>query len=97
MAMYIPPEVIVVPAVFFSFASVAFARILFKHKEKMMELQGPKDARSTDLEARLARIEHAIDAMAIEMERVGEGQRFLTKVLSDPNTVPRVGSGQPPR
>lgn len=32
----------------------------------------------------LKRVEQAVDAIAIELERVGEGQRFLTKVLADP-------------
>ena len=91
--MYVSPEMVVVPVVFFIPASVVFARMWFKHKEKMAELQGPRDARNPELESRLARIEQAVDAMAIEMERVGEGQRFLTKVLSDPNATPRVGPG----
>ena len=34
-------------------------------------------------DARLERIEHAIDAMAVEVERISEGQRFVTKLLSD--------------
>jgi hypothetical protein len=32
---------------------------------------------------RLARIEQAIDAMALEIERISEGQRFVTRLLSD--------------
>jgi hypothetical protein len=32
----------------------------------------------------LNRVEQAVDAIAIELERVGEGQRFLTKMLSEP-------------
>jgi multidrug efflux pump subunit AcrA (membrane-fusion protein) len=31
---------------------------------------------------RLARIEQAVDAMAIEIERISEGQRFTTKLLA---------------
>jgi hypothetical protein len=31
---------------------------------------------------RLQRIEQAVDAMAIEIERISEGQRFTTKLLS---------------
>ena len=38
---------------------------------------------TAQLDERLARIEQAIDAMAVEMERVSEGQRFTTKLLSD--------------
>jgi hypothetical protein len=30
------------------------------------------------------RVERAVDTIAIELERVGEGQRFLTKVLAEP-------------
>ena len=32
---------------------------------------------------RLSQIEQSIDAVAIEVERIGEGQRFMTKVLSE--------------
>lgn len=35
------------------------------------------------LDERLARMEQAIDAMAVEVERVSEGQRFTTKLLSE--------------
>jgi hypothetical protein len=37
----------------------------------------PSDSSS---DARLARIEQAIEAMAIEVERISEGQRFMTKL-----------------
>jgi hypothetical protein len=33
--------------------------------------------------ARLERIEQAVDSVAIEVERISEGQRFTTKLLSD--------------
>ena len=36
---------------------------------------------------RLERIEHAIDAMAVEVERISEGQRFVTKLLADREKV----------
>ena len=32
---------------------------------------------------RLQRLEHAVDAIAIEVERISEGQRFLTKLQTD--------------
>jgi hypothetical protein len=38
---------------------------------------------SRETAQRLARIEQAIDAMSIEVERIAEGQRFVTKVLGD--------------
>jgi hypothetical protein len=38
---------------------------------------------SSDVTARLERMEQAIDAIAVEMERVSEGQRFTTKLLAE--------------
>jgi hypothetical protein len=35
------------------------------------------------LEDRLSRIEQGIDAMSVEVERISEGQRFTTKLLSE--------------
>jgi hypothetical protein len=32
---------------------------------------------------RLERIEQAIDAMAVEVERISESQRYMTKLLAD--------------
>jgi hypothetical protein len=39
---------------------------------------------------RLARLETSVDAIAIEMERVSEGQRFVTKLLSESKDRVRV-------
>ena len=76
------PEVIIVPIVFSIPAIVILAKMSFRHKEKMAELQsGPQH--QGDLEARLDRIEQAVDTIAIEMERIGEGQRFVTKLLAE--------------
>ena len=36
-----------------------------------------------NIDARLERIEQAVDSMAVEMERISEGQRFTTKLLSE--------------
>lgn len=36
-----------------------------------------------NIEDRLTRIEQAVDSIAIEVERVSEGQRFSAKLLAD--------------
>ncbi len=36
-----------------------------------------------ELDARIERMEHALDAIAVEIERISEGQRFTTKLLSE--------------
>ena len=38
---------------------------------------------SHESDQRLERMEHAIDAIAVEVERLSEGQRFVTKLLPD--------------
>lgn len=38
---------------------------------------------SDRIEERLTRIEQAVDAVAVEVERISEGQRFTTKLLSE--------------
>ncbi len=50
------------------------------------------------LEERMARLEGTIEAMSSEMERLGEGQRFMTKLLSEraPSSSERSG-GEPTR
>lgn len=44
-----------------------------------------------DVSERLARIEAAVEAIAIEVERISESQRFLTKLQSE-----KLGAGNAP-
>ena len=64
----------------------AFAGAYFFGKSR-----GQRDAlsMSTDPElmARVARIEQIVETTAIEIERITEGQRFTTKLLSEKSTV----------
>jgi hypothetical protein len=43
---------------------------------------------------RLERIEQAVDAIAIEVERISEGQRFVTRILTEQQELPALGAGQ---
>ncbi len=45
----------------------------------------------TETQERMRRLESAVDAVAIEVERISEGQRFVTKLLSerDKQQLPR--------
>lgn len=45
--------------------------------------RGADPAQLQRLEERLVRIEQAIDAMSVEVERISEGQRFTTKLLAE--------------
>jgi cytochrome c-type biogenesis protein CcmH/NrfG len=75
------PEMIIVPAIFGIVAAVVSLRLLLRHREKMASIATSQS--KPVAEERLERLEHAVEAIALEMERVGEGQRFLTKVLAE--------------
>lgn len=57
--------------------SVAIARRIWKQASRTVA------AIPSDLMNRLARIENAVEASAVEIERIGEGQRFITKLFGD--------------
>jgi hypothetical protein len=61
--------------------------------------QGDAAARvPVEVTARLERMEQAIDSIAVEVERISEGQRFTTKLLAErvaSSSGP--GSGPPDR
>lgn len=74
--------------------ALAAARLMWKRANR------PRPApQSPDTANRLERIEQAIDAIAIEVERVSEGQRFVTRLLSegqDPHAL-AAGKGEAER
>lgn len=45
-------------------------------------------------EARFDRLEQAVDAIALEIERVGEAQRYQAKLLTEANMMPAMGAAQ---
>lgn len=69
----------------------AAARIMIKRWGK------PKPAPEIlESSARLERMEQAIDAVAIEVERISEGQRFVTQTLAKREAAPALGVGSAP-
>jgi len=60
---------------------------------KKWERQSQLPKVPNDMTDRLTRMEQAIDAMAVEIERISEGQRFTTKLLAEGQRV----SAQPVR
>jgi hypothetical protein len=86
----VPEAAPVIASVFFGIALVivatAWARRLWKGATKVVT-QFP-----AAFEARFTRFEQSLEAIAIEIERVSEGQRFLTKVLTE-QRPPALGAG----
>jgi hypothetical protein len=64
---------------------------VLKHKE--LAMRGAQSAGSMSDE-RLARLEVAVESIALEVERISEGQRFTTKLLNEAakGSSPRLGA-----
>ncbi len=83
-------EDILVPIAFFvMIAMTAIGVPLARAFARRMERQPIAPAITPEVAARLERMEQAIDSIAIEVERISEGQRFTTKLA--------LGAGQPRR
>ena len=63
------------------------ASSVLKWQENKLKYQHPA-AFDLGADARLERMEQAVDAIAIEIERISEGQRFTTRLLSQKQATP---------
>ena len=83
------PAKVVIALGFFSSIAIsvhAIAHAVVRYQEVKAKERDP--GISGAVEGRLERIEQAVDSIAVEVERISEGQRFTTKLLSDRTTVP---------
>ena len=77
-------EDIVVPIAFFLTAIIMAIGIpLVRGIVRRWDRKATAPELPLDTAARLDRIEQAIDAMSIQVERIAEGQRFVTRIMSD--------------
>ena len=76
-----PEEVFIIPVVFIMFVlfplTVAFARRIWRRTTTAAATI------PAELMERIARIETAVDSVAIEVERIGEGQRFVSRLYAE--------------
>jgi membrane protein implicated in regulation of membrane protease activity len=66
---------------------------------RLMDRRSDGDPRRLQrLEERLARLEGTVESISSEMERLGEGQRFMTKLLAERGpSASREGGGESQR
>jgi len=81
-----PPEEFVMSALFITGAlllplSIAYARRIWRRSS------GPITPFPKEIGERLGRVEQSVDATALEVERIGEGQRFLTRLFTEGDGV----------
>lgn len=80
------PEMIglFVPLGFFAMVAVlVIGRPMVKAIAMKVENESKRPQIPGEVMNRLERIEQAVDAIAVEVERISEGQRFTTKLLSE--------------
>ncbi len=72
-----------VPIVLFASAPImAIGYPIARAYAKRVE-RGNSPSLSSDVKARLERMEQAIESVAVEVERISEGQRFTTRLLAE--------------
>ena len=87
-----PPEEAYVVGTIFMFIvflpmSIAFARRIWRRSAKVVTTI-PKEFID-----RLAGVEQIVEATAVEIERIGEGQRFMTRIFTETQNVHGLASG----
>jgi hypothetical protein len=70
--------------------ALAYARRLWRRGPVSMAAEMP-----AELTDRLNRLEQAVDAVAVELERVGEGQRYVTRVFTESQRALGAGAADP--
>ncbi len=88
---------VAVPLSFFAMCAViAVGLPLARALSRRMDRGAVAPHVPAELSQRLERMEQAIDSIAVEVERISEGQRFTTKLLSERVSDVGPGGGGPP-
>jgi hypothetical protein len=88
-----PDLVVIAMTVVVTAIGVPLARALARHLETRTTAAA---TRTPEMLARLEAIEHAVEVIAVEVERIAEGQRFTTKLLTTKLLAGRGGAMAPP-
>jgi hypothetical protein len=92
-------EDILVPLAFFACVAITAIGVpIARAFARRMDRAPSAPAIPSELSAQIARMEQALDSIAIEVERISEGQRFTTKLLAERNSAasePATAYGKP--
>ncbi len=87
----IPPQAVEITEMFFAtIAVIAIGIPLARAFGRWLDRRGTVQvaSKAADYDPRFDRLEQAIEAIAIEVERVSEGQRFTNKLMSEARALP---------
>ncbi|MDQ6690769.1 MAG: hypothetical protein M3Z18_09700 [Gemmatimonadota bacterium] len=89
------PEIVVPLGAFATAIICAIGIPLARAYSRRMDAEARNPRLPTEFSNRLERMEQAIDSVALEVERISEGQRFTTKLLSEGRGSPEPSQGGP--
>ena len=85
MAPFDPDLVLMITGLGIVCATIVAVRVATLRRQRSDALP-PAELR--EIREHLNRLEQAVDAIALETERIAEGQRFTTKILAEATRVP---------
>jgi len=77
------PEIVVPLGAFLCAIVLAIGVPLARAFARKMDAESRNPRLPTEVTDRLERMEQALDSVAVEVERISEGQRFTTKLLAE--------------
>jgi hypothetical protein len=77
------PEIVVPLGAFATAIILAIGVPLVRAYSRKMDAEAKNPRVPMEVTGRLERIEQSLEAVAIEVERISEGQRFTTRLLSE--------------
>ena len=94
---FIPHEAVeILQSFFFTIAVIALGiPVLRAITRRFVDRPPVAPVLPANVENRLERIEQAVEAVAIEVERISESQRYLTKLMAEPRALPSGSAGAP--
>lgn len=86
----IPPQAVDISIAFFlMLAAIIIGLPIARAFARRMDRKGGVAQVPTEVSAQLAHLNQAVDAIALEVERISEGQRFTTRLLSEQRDAAR--------
>lgn len=86
----VPPQVVDISIAFFLMLAVIIIGLpLARAFARRMDRKSAAPQMPTGVSTQLAQLNQAVDAIALEVERISEGQRFTTRLLSEQREAAR--------
>ena len=82
------PEIIVPISGMLMVIAIVIGRPLVNAFSTRLENESKRPGLPPEVATRLYRMEQSLDAIAVEVERISEGQRFTTKLLAETTHTP---------